>query len=453
MGKVKLSTSLTSLLMSINLCLAGIACIPAWGQGTGGSVKQKLSALEQRLFFKTYEDADENVRLKKIERRVFGEEMEGSIPERLEKVSTAIGPQRQPDGTVPGAAQRPIAPPPAASPKEHAPSADYEAEDAIEKAKLAVMAAKNAELQRLLGEGVGLWRNRRASQATEKFEQVIRLDPNNAEAHFSMGIIYEAAGNFAEALSSYKKASSSRPENKDYKNAIADVEKKAHSKEKADGLSGELKLMAEDAAGAFKRGEYMSALDLYKQFEAKAPPLAHIKYNIGTTYLMMKNYQMALEYYRQAKKLKPSEPKYVQAVQQLEGNLKRDAAERKQAEKQSLSAYEEQEKKRNPAFKAGNSGSNKFAQLGSQPSAAKGQEFMNSAGLIGKSGRDGVVIVAVGIASRATRAGILQGDLIKAVDGVIIKSTSDLNSAIESKMGQPIQLTVQRGNQLGQVRF
>ena len=453
MGKVKLSTSLTILFLSINLSLAGFAGIPAQGQGTGGSVKQRLSTLEQRLFFKTYEELDESARLKKIEKRVFGEEMQGAIPERLDKVTAALGPPREPDSTVAGAAPSHASPPPAASSNQH----EYDAEDAIEKAKLAVMAAKEAELQRLLAEGVELWRNRQASLATEKFEQVIRLDPNNSEAHFSMGIIYEAAGNYAEALSSYKKASASRPDNKDYKNAIADVEKKAHSKEKVQGLSGELKMLAEDAAAAFKRNEYMTALDLYKQFEAKAPPQAHIKYNIGTIYLMMKNYQMALEYYKQAKKLKSSEPKYVQAVQQLEANMKKDAAERKQAEKSSQAAYEEQEKRRNPGGNAGNRGnsgnSNKFAQLGSQPSATKGQEFMNGVGLIGKSSRDGVVIVAVGIASRATRAGIMQGDLIKAVDGVIVKSTGDLNKAIESKLNQQMQLTVQRGNQMGQVRF
>lgn len=454
MGKVKLSTSsFTSLLLSLNLALAGISSIPALGQGTGGSVKQQLSALEQRLFFKTYEDADDQSRLQRIEKQVFGQPLEGATQERLSKISSALPPMREPERTAPGAQQQQSAPPQATQQNQN----EFEAEDAIEKARLQVQAAKEAELQRLLGEGVQLWRNRRAHEATEKFEQVIRLDPNNAEAHFSMGIIYEASGNFAEALSSYQRASASRPDNKDYKNAISDVEKKARSKEKNDGLSGELKMMAEDAAAAFRRGEYMSALDLYKQFEARTPPQANIKYNIGTIYLMMKNYQMALEYYKQAKKLKPSEPKYLQAVQQLESNMKKDTVERKQAQKESQAAYEEQERRRMQAQNRNmpnvNPGANKFAQLGTQPSAQKGQEFMNSVGLIGKSGRDGVVIVAVGIASRATRAGILQGDVIKAVDGMVIKSTGDLNSAIESKGGQQIQLTVQRGNQLGLVRF
>ncbi|MBA3855750.1 MAG: hypothetical protein C0507_02460 [Cyanobacteria bacterium PR.3.49] len=452
MGKVKLSTSLTIFLLSISIGWAGVAGISAAAQGTGGSAKQQLAALEQRLFFKTYEDQDDQVRLQRIEKRVFGDAMEGAIGERLQKITTALGPQREPDGTSTGAAQR--TPPPATPQRSTAPQPDYEAEDAIDRARSQVMAAKEVELQRLLGEGVSLWRARRATEATEKFEQVIRLDPNNAEAHFSMGIIYEAAGNFAGALGSYQKAALVRPDNKEYKSAIAEVEKKARVAEKTPGLSAELRMMADDAAAAFKRGEYMSALDLYKQFEAKTPPQAHIKYNIGTIYLMMKNYQMALEYYKQAKKLKPSEPKYAQAVQQLEGGMKKDTAERKQAEKQSQAAWQEQEKRRSAnSSGGGNIGANKFAQLGSQPAAAKGQEFMNGVGLIGKSSRDGVVIVAVGIASRATRAGILQGDVIKAVDGMVIKSTSDLNEAIGSKANQQIQLTVQRGNQIGQVRF
>lgn len=451
MGKVKLRTSLTILILSMSMSLAGIAGLPVGAQGTGGSAKQQLSALEQRLFFKTYEDQDDQARLQRIEKRVFGDAMEGAVQERLQKITTALGPQREPDGTSSGAPQR--TPPPATPQRSAAPPPDYEAEDAIDRARSQVMAAKEAELQRLLGEGVSLWRARRASEATEKFEQVIRLDPSNAEAHFSMGIIYEAAGNYAEALSSYKKASVVRPDNKEYKTAIADVEKKARGSEKSTGLTGELKMMADDAAAAFKRGEYMSSLDLYKQLEAKTPPQAHVKYNIGTIYLMMKNYQMALEYYKQAKKLKPSEPKYAQAVQQLEGGMKKDTAERKQAEKESQAAWQEQEKRRNANAGNNNAGANKFAQLGSQPSASKGQEYMNGVGLIGKSSRDGVVIVAVGIASRATRAGILQGDVIKAVDGIVVKNTGELNNAIGSKANQQIQLTVQRGNQIGQVRF
>jgi len=454
MGKVKLSTSLTGLFLSMSLGLASVSALPGFAQGTGGSVKQQLSSLEQRLFFKTYDDQDEQARLQRIEKRVFGDAIEGPLPERLLKVITAVGPQREPDGTTSGAKPQ-ASPPPAAPQGNSVPDHNYEAEDAIDRARSQVMAAKEAELQRLLGEGVNLWRARRAHEATEKFEQVIRLDPTNAEAHFSMGIIYEAGGNFAEALSSYQKASSVRPDNKEYRSAIADVEKKARSSDKSGGLSPELKALAEDAAAAFKRGEYMSSLDLYKQLEAKTPPQAHIKYNIGTIYLMMKNYQMALEYYKFAKKLKPSEPKYAQAVQQLSGGLKKDTAERKQAEKESDAAWQEQEKRRMAAVSnKSNPGANKFAQLGAQPAAAKGQEFMNGVGLIGKSSRDGVVIVAVGIASRATRAGILQGDVIKAVDGVVVKNTGDLNDAILSKANQQvIQLTVQRGNQIGQVRF
>ncbi|MBC7999019.1 MAG: tetratricopeptide repeat protein, partial [Leptolyngbya sp.] len=410
---------------------------------------------------------DDETRLQRIEKRVYGDPSQGPIGDRLEKAKASLGPQREPDGTMSGAGgQSPQQAPPAASPQSAPPQSYDDPDAAIERAKLSVAAAKEEELQRLLADGVGLWRNRRAQEATEKFEQVVRLDPRNAEAHFSMGIIQEASGNYAEALSSYQKAYESKPHNKDYRAAIVEVEKKANKREKIDGSSGELRVLSEDAAAAFKRGEYMSALDMYKQFEAKAPPQANIKYNIGTLYLMMKNYSSALDYYKQARKLKPSEPKYVQAVQQLESNLKRDNSERNSSQKESQQAWDAQEKQR-AAMNNRNSNNNKnnnssnnnsnnnnknnFAPLGT-PSASKGQEIMNGFGLIGKSSRDGIVIVAVGIASRATRAGILQGDIIKAVDGSVVKSTSDLNNALQAKITQQrVNLTVQRGDRIGQV--
>lgn len=460
MGKGQLLASLTIGLLSINFTSWNLVSTSAFAQGTGGGVKSELSKLEQRLFFKTYDDGDDETRLQRIEKRVYGDPSQGPINERLEKAKASLGPQREPDGTISGAASPSFQQAPPAASQQTAPPQSYDDPDAaIERAKLSVAAAKEEELQRLLAEGVALWRNRRAQEATEKFEQVIRLDPRNAEAHFSMGIIHEAAGSYAEALSSYQQAYDSKPHNKEYRAAIVEVEKKASKREKIDGSNGELRVLSEDAAAAFKRGEYMSALDMYKQFEAKTPPQANIKYNIGTLYLMMKNYTSALDYYKQARKLKPNEPKYVQAVQQLETNLKKDNAERNSGQKESQQAWDAQEKqraamnKRNSNNNNNNFGNNnnKFAPLGT-PSATKGQEIMNGFGLIGKSSRDGVVIVAVGIASRATRAGILQGDVIKAVDGSVIKSTSDLNNALQAKITQQrVTLTVQRGNQIGQV--
>ncbi|HND08591.1 MAG TPA: hypothetical protein PL012_23100, partial [Candidatus Obscuribacter sp.] len=110
MGKVKLRTSLTILLLNINLALAGSLSVLA--QGTGGSVKQQLSALEQRLFFKTYEDADDQSRLQRLEKQVFGQPLEGAVQERIAKIGAALPPPSEPERTTTGAGQQ--QPPPSA---------------------------------------------------------------------------------------------------------------------------------------------------------------------------------------------------------------------------------------------------------------------------------------------------------------------------------------------------
>ncbi|HEY9715262.1 MAG TPA: hypothetical protein V6C72_17455, partial [Chroococcales cyanobacterium] len=78
--------------------------------------KQTIAAIEQKLFFKTYNDDDLDARLKRIEKRVFGDAMEGDFHERLAKVQTAIGPQVNPDGTVSGINAQPAVAPEAQQP-------------------------------------------------------------------------------------------------------------------------------------------------------------------------------------------------------------------------------------------------------------------------------------------------------------------------------------------------
>jgi Tetratricopeptide repeat. len=58
---------------------------------------------------------------------------------------------------------------------------------------------------------------------------------------------------------------------------------------------------SQDALAAYNRGEYLSALDSYKQIDEKFPNQAINKYNIGSVYLIMKQPEMALPYYKKLK--------------------------------------------------------------------------------------------------------------------------------------------------------
>jgi S1-C subfamily serine protease len=75
-------------------------------------------------------------------------------------------------------------------------------------------------------------------------------------------------------------------------------------------------------------------------------------------------------------------------------------------------------------------------------------------GLIAKGGKNGVIITTVGIASRAQGAGLLSGDVIKAVDGTVVNSVDEVNTLLSRKSPEAqVHMTVQRGKNLGQVNL
>ncbi len=424
-----------------------IGASPNAGRAEGGTTEQStvLAAIERKIFCQTYSQEDFETRLNRVEKRVFGQSIGGTQGQRLERLAAVAQPQVEP-GDTPVTSNSQVAQPvidaqetagtpvktrAAASTKQSKPTPD-EDDCAIERARVSVMAAKEEEIRQLLADGVNLWRASRGQEAIEKFEQAVRLDPHNAEAHFSMGIIEETQGNLVEAASSYRLASKSRPDNADYRSAISAVEKKLASRQKVDTSKAEIQRLAEDAIGAYKRGEYLSALDLYKDIDQKTPNQHLIKYNIGTVYLVLKQPERALEFYKQALRLNPQESKYAEALEGLEVVVSRNKAQLKEQAKQ---------------YKETSSG-------GTQSASAKQTNHgpIASYGLLGRSGSGGVVITTIGIASRASKIGIQPGDIIRAVDGTVVKNIGDVNDILARKNpGAPVQMVIQRENQIAQV--
>lgn len=427
-------------------------------------VKAKLSAIEQRIFSKAYGDEDVTSRLVRIEKRIFGDPGEGSFEERYARVVEITAPQLQQQ-------QEQEAPPvqPQQTQRQQQP-AQEDPEDVAERNRIAAMQAREEEVTKLLADGVSLWKARRRQEALEKFEQAIRLDPQNAEAHFSLGIIYEASGNYVEALAAYKTANQHNPDSKEYKQAIALAEKKAAAKQVQLDAQAEIRALHEEATAAFKRGELLSALELYKRLDDKFPKQHSVKYSIGNTYLMMKSPIQALEYYQQARKLKPDDQRYITACARLEGNIQKDQQEFQQATsawndpQQQDPKGKEQKKKPSKKNKGDNNSSqpqfvnpNQSYQQSSQSRGGGGlqqshSDPMSSFGIIAGPSQNGVTVTTVGIASRAAKAGLKRGDVIRAVDGIQVNNTNQINDILSRKQqGESAQLLIQRGEQIGQV--
>ncbi|MBS1993176.1 MAG: tetratricopeptide repeat protein [Cyanobacteria bacterium SZAS LIN-3] len=431
--------------LALSLALVSIvSSLPARAEGElNADELNKLKLVEEKLFVRTYDDDAPGTRVERIEKRMFGEGSSGGLHERMSKIIEIAKPVEKPKTAPRGAGARPTA---SAAPSQ--PSAEelrMRQEDAREQMRQRAIAAKEEEVTQLLGEAVSLYKAQRGPEAMDKFQQVVRLAPDNAEAHFSIGVIYEAQRRYSDALKSYQRAAELNPDKRDYKEAVAIVQKKALVEN--DPVKAELKALAQQASEAYSLGEFQSALGLYKELDQKAPKQALVKYNIGTIYLALKNPVQALEYFQDAHKLKPEEPRFKEACEKLQSNLKHQQAERQAAE----GGWQNPGKTVISFVNAGNNGG---AGGGNNSSGGgKMTPLATSYGLMLRHNREGVEITTIGIGSRAAQCGLLKGDLIKAVDGVVVESTDQINQIFAAKPNAKFQLLVQRGTKIGQIVF
>ncbi|HEY8224257.1 MAG TPA: tetratricopeptide repeat protein [Pyrinomonadaceae bacterium] len=105
-----------------------------------------------------------------------------------------------------------------------------------------------------LEKGKNLYRDDQDSAAAEAFQQAIQLDPDLPEAHFRLGLSYEALNKVEEAEAEYKKA-----------------------------------------------------VESYKKYLESHPDDAEGHYNLGQTYANLHQYSDAIREYRQAVKLKDND--------------------------------------------------------------------------------------------------------------------------------------------------
>lgn len=480
------SYSLVALTIFCSISIASTSIASAAADKLSGQDAVTVGELEQRLFFVKYADQDGEERVARIEKQVYGEAVQAPFADRVARLRQMLEEKKAQEAAQQEEQQRQQQ---AMQQKQQQQKQQVmqqqQQQNDFDRARENIIQAREQEIGQLLSEGVELWRQKRAQEATQRFEQVLRLDPANAEAHFSLGIIEESTGNFVEALSSYQQAAQSQPHVKEYGEAVKTLEKKLAQKQIAQGQQVALRMLAESASAAFKQGEYVKALDLYKQLDAKAPNQALVKYNIGTLYLMVKDSQNALKYYEQAIKLNPSEQRYVKAYSELKGQV--DVLNERIAENNRQSEQLRNPGKKGPKPKKDKSGNFKQMtpdQIPAFPGMPKGRasfggnslpqatqstpqspvfggylntplaDVMSKYGLVGKGSNEGVRVTTVGIASRASAAGIQPGDHIRAVDGNEVYDPKQVNDILSRKgFNQPVQMMIMRNGNLAVINL
>jgi len=140
----------------------------------------------------------------------------------------------------------------------------------------------------LVAKGRELYRNDEDTQALEAFQQAIKLNPELAEAHFRLGLTYDALGQEQEAQSAYKKAVET------YKKYLATDEND------------------EDAEAHYNLGQtyaglhlYSEAVREYKQAVRLKPDDAAIHYDLGLALMRLAQYDEASATFSKSLELDP----------------------------------------------------------------------------------------------------------------------------------------------------
>lgn len=139
-----------------------------------------------------------------------------------------------------------------------------------------------------LSKGRELYRNDEDTQAIEAFQQAIKLNPELAEAHFRLGLSYDAIGQEQEAEAAYKKA--------------VETYKKYLDKEENE----------EDAEAHYNLGQtyaglhlYSEAVREYRQATRITPDDAAIHYDLGLALMRLAQYDEAAAAFSKSLEIDP----------------------------------------------------------------------------------------------------------------------------------------------------
>jgi len=169
------------------------------------------------------------------------------------------------------------------------------------------------QAQTLVDQGKELYKNDEDERAAEVFQQAIKQDPNNAEAHLRLGMAFGALERKPEADESYKKA-------------VELYKKKVQSDPK-------------DADAFFNLGEAHSFLHqdeeaarAYRQATRLKPDDEEAFYQLGMSETRLAHYPEALTAYKKALELDPDDYRATDAIEDAQEGANRIKEGKKHAE-------------------------------------------------------------------------------------------------------------------------
>jgi len=142
--------------------------------------------------------------------------------------------------------------------------------------------------------GGDLFKAGRYQEALQKYQSVLRVNPQDANTHYSLGAVYQALKQIDDAIAEYKTAISIDGKNQQYTKALNDA------------LEVKAAPIIQEAVALHKAKNYEAAIAKYNQALALRPNNVELWYNVATAEYSRQNYNGAKAAYQKALELDPA---------------------------------------------------------------------------------------------------------------------------------------------------
>lgn len=154
----------------------------------------------------------------------------------------------------------------------------------------------------------------RNDEAISAYREAIRGDPQNAVAHYGLGVAYSRTGADDQAIAAYREAVRLQPTNVDaYYGLGVAAERKAYDDEAITAFREVIRRRPDDAMAYYglgvaseRQGQDEQAINAYREAIRLNPSLADAHYHLGMIYARGRQDERAIAAYREAIRLQPS---------------------------------------------------------------------------------------------------------------------------------------------------
>jgi tetratricopeptide (TPR) repeat protein len=133
-----------------------------------------------------------------------------------------------------------------------------------------------------------LFKQGKYDEAVQQYEQLLKINPRDAAAHFDLGATLQAKKDYDAAISEYRTALSIDQANPQYQKALADA------------MDQKVEPIIEEAVKKHQDKDYGGAIALYQQALGFKPSNAGLWFNLASAQYSRQDYQRAREAYSKA---------------------------------------------------------------------------------------------------------------------------------------------------------